>query len=167
MKQKGSFLHAQVPVTCPYPEPTRTNPYPISHFLKIHLHIILPSMPRSLSLRFSHRNPVYTPLFSPMHATHPAHLILLDFITRTILGEEDRSLSSSLCSFLHSPPLTLSLLCPNILNTLSLHFCFNVNDQVSHPYITTGKSIFLYILICIFFNSKLKYKKKKKRFCSK
>jgi len=39
----------------------------------------------------------------------PAHLILLDFITRTILGELYRSLSSSLCSFLH-PPATSSLL---------------------------------------------------------
>jgi hypothetical protein len=35
-------------------------------------------------------------------------------ITRTILGEEYRSLSSSLSSFLHSP-VTPSLLGPNIL----------------------------------------------------
>ena len=38
------------------------------------------------------------PLASPIRATRPAHLILLDFITRTILGEEYRTLSSSLCS---------------------------------------------------------------------
>jgi hypothetical protein len=38
-----------------------------------------------------------------MCATCPAHLIRLDFTTRTILGKEYRSFSSSLCSFLHSP----------------------------------------------------------------
>jgi hypothetical protein len=46
---------------------------------------------------------LYTPLLYPTRATCPVHLILLDFITRTIFGEKCRSLSSSLCSFLHSP----------------------------------------------------------------
>jgi hypothetical protein len=46
----------------------------------------------------------------------PCHFFFY-FVTWTILGEEYRSLSSSLCSFLHSP-VTLSLLGPNILSTL-------------------------------------------------
>jgi hypothetical protein len=37
-----------------------------------------------------------------------------------------------------------------------------VSDQVSHPYNTTGKSIFPYILIFTFLYSKLK----DKRFCT-
>ena len=49
---------------------------------------------------------LYKPPSSPIRATRPTHLILLDFIARKILGEEYRSLSSSLCSFLQSAPHT-------------------------------------------------------------
>jgi len=59
----------------------------ISHFLKIHLNIILLSTPGSckwtLSLRFSHEKPICT---SPLPHTcyMPAHLILPELLTRTI-----------------------------------------------------------------------------------
>ena len=85
----------------------------------------------------------YTPLLSPIRATCPDHLILLDLITRTMLGEDYKSFCSSLCNFLHYP-ITPSLLGPNILlNTLflknlSLSSSHNVHDQVSHPYTTTA-----------------------------
>jgi hypothetical protein len=39
--------------------------------------------------------PLYTPHSSPIRATCSAHLILLDFITRTILGEKYRSLQNT------------------------------------------------------------------------
>ena len=74
---------------------------PTTHLLEIHPNINHPSTPRSpqrsLSLRFPHQDPI-CPLSSPIQATCPAHLILLDFITRTILGEECRPFSSSLCN---------------------------------------------------------------------
>ena len=81
---------------------------------------------------------LYTSLSLPIRATYPAHLILLDYITRTILGEEYKSFSSSLCNLLHSP-VTSSLLGPNILlntmfsNTLSFLSSRSVNDQKA-PY---------------------------------
>ena len=166
MEPKGSLPHSQVPATCPYPEPARSCPYPTSHFLKIHLNIILPSVSGSpqwsLSFRFPHQIPVQaSPLPHMHHMPRPSHF--LDFITRTILGEQCRSLSSSLCSFLHSS-VTSSLLGKNILlntpfsNTFSLCSSLTVIDQVSHPY-TTGKIIVVYILILKFLDSKLEDKR--------
>ena len=58
---------------------------------------------------------LYTLLLSPIRATCIANLIHLYFINRTILGEKYKSLSSSLCSFLHSP-VTTSLLGPKFLD---------------------------------------------------
>ena len=117
--------------------------------LSTHLCLVIPSvlLPSSFPIKT-----LYTPLSSPTRATCPAHLILLDFMTRTILGEEYRSFGSSLCNLLHSP-VTSSLLGPNILlntmfsNTFSFLFSLNVSDHVSHPYKSTGKIRVLYILI--------------------
>ena len=82
-------------------------------FLKFHHNSILPSIPGVFQdISYCTKN-MYACRLSPIHATCPAHLILLNFITWTILGVEYRSLSYS-CSFLHSP-VTLSLLGPNIL----------------------------------------------------
>jgi len=69
---------------------------PTSHLLQIHPNIIHPSMPRfrqwSPSLRFPQQDHIH-PLSSPIRATCPAHLIILDIITRTILGDEYKSLA--------------------------------------------------------------------------
>jgi len=45
----------------------------------------------------------YTPVLSPIRATCPAPLILLDFIIWRVMGEQYRSLNSSLYSSLHPP----------------------------------------------------------------
>ena len=66
---------------------------PTFHVLDINPNIIQTSKPRSpkcsLSLQFPHQDPVL-PLSTPIRTLCPAHLNLLDFITRTILGEEYR-----------------------------------------------------------------------------
>jgi hypothetical protein len=99
MEPEVSLPHLQVPATCLYPKPAHPVHTPTSDLLKIHLNIILhlclglPSgiFPAGLPIKS-----LYKPLPFPIRATRPAHLILLDFITRTIVGEEYRSLSSLL-----------------------------------------------------------------------
>ena len=74
--------------------------YPHTTSWEIHPTNIHPSTPRSpqwlLSLRFPHQDPIH-PHSSPIRATCPAHL---DFITRTILVEEYKLVSSLLCNLL-------------------------------------------------------------------
>jgi hypothetical protein len=129
--------------------------------------VLTPTSPtfwRSILILFSHVC-LGTRLSLPLFALHarPSHSW---FITHTILGEEYRSWSSSLWSFLHYP-VTPSLLGPNIplntqfSNTLSLRSSLSVSDQVSHSYKTTDKIIALYIIIFRFLDSNLEHK----RFC--
>ena len=74
------------PIQPIYPHPTSWR----SILISTHLHLGLPSglLPSGFPTET-----LYTPL-SPIRATCPAHLILLDFITCTILGEEYKPFSS-------------------------------------------------------------------------
>ena len=128
MEPEGSLPHSQVPATCPYPEPAGSSTWP-SHstswrsvlILSSHLRLGLPS--GLFPSRFPTKS-LYTPPLSPIRATCSAHLILFYFISRTISGQQYRSLSSSLCSFLNSP-VTSSFLAPYSQTPLSYY----INNQ--------------------------------------
>ena len=85
----------------PVPVLSQLDPTSWRSILILSSHQIL-GLPSGLCPSGFHTKTLYTPHLSPIRATCPAHLILLDFITWTILGEKYRSLNSSLCSFLHS-----------------------------------------------------------------
>ena len=85
VKKFPAFLEPEVhhrTHTCPPPVPILSQLHPVprtpSHFIKIHLNVILPSTSGSsqwpLSLRFSHQNPVHpSPLYHTRHMSRPSH----------------------------------------------------------------------------------------------
>ena len=87
------------PIQSIYPDPTSWRSILI---LSAHLRL---GLPRDLFSSVFPTKTVFVPSPHIYRATCPTHLILLDFITRTILSEEYRSFSSSLCNRLHSSGL--------------------------------------------------------------
>ena len=118
MEPESSLPLSKATATCAYPEPDQS-------ILCLHIPLLLRSILRLTHLLLGLPSGLLlsgSPLQSPMcnspvrlacHMPRPSHFFIY-FITRMVFGEQYRSLSSSLCSLLHSP-VTSSLFCPNIL----------------------------------------------------
>jgi hypothetical protein len=100
MESEGSLTHAKQPSTCTHPESDQSTPNAPSYFTKICFNGIVGSMAGSskwnVCLQFSTYIPTTHFIFKSMHATFPAHTIVLDLIALKISGEQYKSWSSSL-----------------------------------------------------------------------
>jgi hypothetical protein len=160
MELRGSIKHLQEHADLRYPQLHQFSPcpHPTSWrsilILSSHLSLGLPS---GLFPSVFPTKTLHMPLLPPVSATCPAPLSLLSFINRTILGEEYRSLSSLVCSFLYSP-VTSTLLGPIpsaiYFQQPSAYVPPSLGATKFHAHKkTTGIIIGPYILIFIFLDS--------------
>jgi hypothetical protein len=99
--------------------------------LSTHLRLDISS---DLFLSSFRTNNLYAFLFPPIRATCSIHLIIFDLIILIILGEEYKSRSSSLYSFLYPSLSGYNILLSTLFShTISLCSKLNVRDQVSYP----------------------------------
>jgi hypothetical protein len=85
-------------------QPKQTNPIPLIHILILSTHLCLGLRSGLFPSGFP-TNILYEFLSPSTHVTCPAHLILLNLIILSVLGEDYKLRSSSLCNFLQ-PPVT-------------------------------------------------------------
>jgi hypothetical protein len=138
------ILHENARVTTSNSNPFESGPRAslsmalINFNVILHLRVGFPSgvLPSDYPTKILH-----SPIFAPIHATCPSHLILLYLITHIVFGEEYRALSSLLCSLFPLPSYLVTLRPKYPPQHHVLCASVNVNSELSHPYKTTGKII--------------------------
>jgi len=138
METACSLPCSQQPATRLYCDPDEPNTFPYN-LCNYHFNVILQSTTRSSSCLFPSGFPIKT----------STHHLLLDLINWRIFGKGRKSRSFSLCPLLRFH-ISSPLLDWNIFlfsSTVSLCFCLNTKNHVSHPHITTNSIKLLYILM--------------------
>jgi hypothetical protein len=89
MEPEGSLPCSQKPSTGPYPDPDKSSPsHPISLRSILTPTYLCLCLPSGLFHSGFPTNILYALLFTPIRATCPAHLIILDLIFLIVAGEE-------------------------------------------------------------------------------
>ena len=152
---------------CPCPEPDQSSPSPHPASWRSILisssHLFL----GLLSDLFIWGFPIKTlcaSLLSPLHASYPAPLVLLDLITQIIFNEDYISWSSSLCSLLHAPVAQFLLMTRCLpqhpfLEQRQPTFLPHCARPALTPTQNNSRIVFLYILIFVFLDSELEDKR--------
>lgn len=136
MEPLGSLVCSHQPTTCPCPELDQFNACPPTLFcwrliLMFSLCLFL-GLPSSCLPSFPAKT-MYAPLLFSICTTYPASLILLYLIAQIIFGEDSKSWSSSLWSFLQFTVTS------SFIAEISIHIIKLVNKQ------------FIFFQILIFF----------------
>ena len=160
MQVQGPWKVTEQVVLCSHhkPDESTSPPTVLSHFLKIRVNIIQPSLPRSSkwspSFIYLHQHPVSSSLLPLMCHTHyPLHTPLFDH-PRNIWGD----VQTIKLLTVRSPPLSCYFLSDRDIflsvfsNILSFCSSFTVRHQVSSK--TTGKLAVLYVSIFMLLDSK-------------
>jgi hypothetical protein len=97
-EHEGLLPYSQEPTTGPYPELTGSNLHPPANLPKIQSDPIYASVFKVVSFFLAIPSKPCTHS-SPMHATRPAHIFLLDLICLIMFGKDYKIWTSSLCNF--------------------------------------------------------------------
>ena len=145
MEPVGSLPHSQVLATCPYPVPARSSPYPHIPILENPSYFYPPFHSWvSQEVSFPRVSPP-TPCICLSSVSYALHTPPISFFS--ILSTKQywvrsthRSLSSSLCSFLHSLVIS-SLLGPNILLSTLFSETFGLRSSLNTIMKYEGKKL--------------------------